>query len=126
MHRWRRVLLLSCRPSSIVLSKTMPSMLARPIIKPRAFACAAAGSLLGGSCAAIAVAGDTSLQLLAVSAGPGGGEGQLTVVCEQPLFAAVRALAVVPGGGRPGSGPCQVRLPQPAVARPSIAWFLFH
>lgn len=76
----------------------MPSLLARQIVRPRAFVCAAAGSLLGDGKPAIAAATDTSLQLLVASIGIGDGEGQLEVVSEQHLFATVRALAVVPGG----------------------------
>lgn len=99
--------------------RSMPSLLARPIVRSRAFTCAAAGLLLGGGNPAVAAASDTVLQLLVGSAGPGDGEGQLEVICEQQLFATVRALAVVPGGGLGSAG--QVR---PAYSCPSAGNFL--
>lgn len=75
----------------------MAAYLARTVCRSRAYGHVAAGRFLPGGAPAAVAATDTTLQLLVASAGVQEGEGQLEVVCEQPLFASARAVAAVPG-----------------------------
>lgn len=76
----------------------MEAYLLRQRCPRRAFAHLAAGELLPGAQPALAAATEASLALLVASEGGQDGEGQLEAVCEQPLFAAVRAVAALPAG----------------------------
>lgn len=76
----------------------MAAYLARLRCRSRAPTALAAGALLPDGGAAVAAATDCTLQLLAASEGGQDGEGALELLCEQPVFASIRALAVVPGG----------------------------
>jgi hypothetical protein len=55
------------------------------------------GRFLNGGGAAIAACTDTTIHLLVAQEGSLDGEGQLDVVCEQPLFATSRTVARLPG-----------------------------
>lgn len=55
------------------------------------------GRFLNGGGAAIAACTDTSIHLLVAQEGFLDGEGQLDVVCEQPLCATSRTVARLPG-----------------------------
>ena len=75
----------------------------------RAFARLCAGGFLPGARPALVAATDATVALLVASEGAQDGEGQLEVVCEQPVFAAVRAVAPLPAGA-PGEQVCAVAL----------------
>lgn len=64
----------------------------------RAVAGAVAGAFLPGAQPALAATTATTVALLVASEGAQDGEGQAEVVCEQPVFAAVRAAAALPAG----------------------------
>jgi hypothetical protein len=73
----------------------MAAFMAHTVCGSRSYAQVATGSFLPGGLAAIAAATGCNLHLLAASEGSQEGEGQLEVVCEQPVFAAVRAVAAI-------------------------------
>ncbi len=64
--------------------------------RPRALARVAAGAFLPGAQPALAAVTDAAVALLVASEGQQDGEGQLEVVCEQQVFATVRAVAALP------------------------------
>lgn len=74
----------------------MSAFLARTACRSRAYCHVEAGAFLPGAHPAVVAATDVTLQLLIAQEGPQDGEGQLEVVCEQPLFATVRGLARLP------------------------------
>ena len=63
----------------------------------RSWTRAVAGAFLAGA-PALAATTDTTVALLVAAEGAQDGEGQAEVVCEQPVFAAVRAAAALPAG----------------------------
>lgn len=85
------------------------AFVARRSCPGRAFARLCGGAFLPGALPALAAATDAAVVLLVASESAQDGEGQLEVVCEQPVFAAVRAVAPLPAAA-PGEQVCVVAI----------------